>query len=421
MSVHHDLYQRALVVAPAGVNSPVRAWKSVGSAPRYIQRAAGAYLYGEGGERWVDYCMAWGPNILGHAPPPVVEAVQRAAADGLAFGAVTRGEIDLAERILVGYPNFQRARLVCTGTEAVLTALRLARAKTGRSKILKFAGCYHGHVDSLLVKAGSGLVTFGIGDSAGISEATAAETIVAPLDDEGAIEEAFRRYGDQIAAAIIEPVPANNGLLPQRPEWHTRLRELCTQHGALLIHDEVITGFRFHYGGAGPRLGVTPDLVTLGKIIGGGMPVAAVIGPAAILDQLAPAGPVYQAGTMAGNPVAVAAGIATLDALRDGAVYTHLAALGRSFDESVADTGLAWVRVGPVIWPWLGQGEAPRDDGLIPASVRPRFARVHHRLLDQHGIHLPPSAFEVGFFSAAHTEDQVRELALAFAAADAPD
>ncbi len=429
--VHAALYERALKLAPAGVNSPVRAWKSVGGTPRYIKRAAGAYMYGEGGERWVDYCMAWGPNILGHAPPAVVDAVAEAAADGLAFGAVTRGEIELAERILVGYPFFDRARLVCTGTEAVLTALRLARAKTGRTRILKFAGCYHGHGDSMLVKAGSGLVTFGIGDSAGVSAATAAETIVAPLDDESAIDAAFAQFGDDIAAAIIEPVPANNGLLVQRPEWHRHLRAACTKHGALLIHDEVITGFRFGYGGAGrllrddhgaPAIGVEPDLVTLGKIVGGGMPVAAVIGPAAILDQLAPAGPVYQAGTMAGNPVAVAAGNATLAALGDGTVYAHLAALGAVFDEAVAALVVAlpgapaWVRVGPVVWPWLGEGEPPRTDAAIPSSVRGPFGRAHARLLAE-GIHLPPSAFEVGFFSAAHTVAQVRELAAAFAGA----
>lgn len=421
MTVHDDLYQRALKVAPAGVNSPVRAWKSVGGTPRYIKRAEGAYLYGEGGERWVDYCLAWGPNLLGHAPPAVVDAVAKAAADGLAFGAVTRGEIELAERLLAGYPFFERARLVCTGTEAVLTALRLARGKTGRSKILKFSGCYHGHGDGMLVKAGSGLVTFGLGDSAGVSAATAAETIVAPLNDEAAIDAAFAQFGDDLAAAIIEPIPANNGLLIQRPEWHRHLRDACTRHGTLLIHDEVITGFRFGYGGAGRMLGdaigVQPDLVTLGKIIGGGMPVAAVVGPAAILDLLAPAGPVYQAGTMAGNPVAVAAGNATLAALADGSVYAHLATLGRAFDEAVqASTGPSWVRVGPIAWPWLGTGAPPRTDDAIPSSVRAPFGAVHARLLEQ-GIHLPPSAFEVAFFSAAHTVEQVRELGTAFAAA----
>ena len=416
MTVHDDLYQRALKVAPAGVNSPVRAWKSVGGTPRYIQRAEGAYMYGEGGERWVDYCLAWGPNLLGHAPPAVVAAVAKAAADGLAFGAVTRGEIELGERLLAGYPFFDRTRLVCTGTEAVLTALRLARGKTGRSKVLKFSGCYHGHGDGMLVKAGSGLVTFGLGDSAGVSAATAAETIVAPLDDEAAIDAAFAQFGDDLAAAIIEPVPANNGLLIQRPEWHRHLRAACTRNGTLLIHDEVITGFRFGYGGAGRMLGeaigVQPDLVTLGKIIGGGMPVAAVVGPGAILDLLAPAGPVYQAGTMAGNPVAVAAGNATLAALEDGSVYAHLATLGRAFDEAARD----WVRVGPIVWPWLGAGAPPRTDAAIPSSVRAPFGAVHARLLEG-GIHLPPSAFEVAFFSAAHTVEQVRELGRAFAAA----
>ncbi len=421
-SIHDELYQRGIKVSPAGVNSPVRAWKSVGGTPRYIKRAEGAFMYGEGGEKWVDYCLAWGPNLLGHAPAAVVEAVQRAAADGLAFGAVTRGEIELAERILRGYPAFQRARLVCTGTEAVLTALRLARGKTGRSKILKFAGGYHGHGDGMLVKAGSGLVTFGVGDSAGITAAVAAETIVAPLDDEAAITAAFEQFGDDIAAAIIEPVPANNGLLVQRPEWHRHLRETCTKHGALLIHDEVITGFRFGYGGAGRLLkdgsgalaiDVQPDLVTLGKIIGGGMPVAAVVGPAAILDMLAPAGAVYQAGTMAGNPVCVAAGNATLAILEQGAVYAHLATLGAAFDEARAAGSAPWVRVGPIAWPWLGGGVPPRTDSAIPNSIRAPFGRIHARLLER-GIHFPPSAFEVGFFSAAHTVEQVRTLATEF-------
>lgn len=406
MSVHDVLYARARAVAPAGVNSPVRAWKSIGDTPRYMSRAEGAYLYGEDGEAWVDWCMAWGPNILGHAHPEVVEAVVTAARDGLAFGTVTRGEIEIAERILAGYPEFERVRLVCTGTEAVLTALRLARAHTGRAKILKFAGCYHGHVDSLLVKAGSGLVTFGIGDSAGIPPGTAADTLVAPLDDEAAITEAFALYGDDIAAVIVEPVPANNGLLPQRPDWHEHLRDTCIKHGALLIHDEVITGFRFGYGGAGrfrPEIGVTPDLVTLGKIVGGGLPVAAVVGPAAILDQLSPAGPVYQAGTMAGNPVAVAAGNATLAVLARGDVYTHLDALG-----AIVDQDPNWQRVGPIFWHW-NLGNPPRTDAAIPGSIREPFARMHGRLLDA-GHHLPPSAFEVAFLCAAHTPAQVRDL-----------
>lgn len=409
MSVHEELYTRACRVAPAGVNSPVRAFRSVGGTPRFVARAEGAILVGEGGERWIDFCLAWGPLILGHAHPEVVEAVVRAARDGLAFGTVTRGEIALAERILEGYPAFERARLVVSGTEAVLTALRIARGASGRPLVLKFGGCYHGHVDAMLVKAGSGLVSFGIGDSAGVPPGTAGDTIVAPLDDEDALERVYAEHGDQLAAAIVEPVPANNGLLPQRPAWHQRLRALCDHHGVVLIHDEVITGFRFGYHGYGVRVDVQPDLVTLGKIVGGGLPVAAVVGRADLLDLLAPAGAVYQAGTMAGNPVAVAAGLATLEVLRRGEVYRHLDALGHHFDERAARATTPWVRVGPVIWPWLGEGEPPRTDSAIPAAVRERFKPRFEAWLGN-GVYFPPSAFEVGFLCGAHTFADVDRL-----------
>lgn len=417
MSVHEELYARACTVLPAGVNSPVRAFKSVGGTPLYVSRAAGAHLYGEGGEAWIDFCRAWGPLILGHADPEVVEAVTRAAQDGLAFGTVTRGEIELAEAILAGYPGRDRVRLVCSGTEAVLTALRLARGATGRDMILKFGGCYHGHVDAMMVNAGSGLVSFGTGDSAGVVEG--AHTVVAPLDDEAAIDQAFARYGDRIAAAIVEPVPANNGLLPQRPEWHRHLRAATTRAGALLIHDEVITGFRFGYHGYEALLDVRPDLTTLGKIVGGGLPLAAVVGPAALMDKLSPAGPVYQAGTMAGNPVAVAAGRATLAILKRGDVYRHLAALGEHFDRiaplaGATDTSgdvsaVRWVRQGPIVWPWLAAGAPPRADGAIPASVRPIYGRLFRAWLDA-GLYTAPSAFEVGFLCAAHTTEHLDRL-----------
>lgn len=405
MSTHDDLFARAQALLPGGVTSPVRAFRSVGGTPRYVKSAHGAILVGVDREHWVDFCLGWGPLILGHAHPRVVEAVQRAAADGLCFGTVSRGELELAERILAGYPRFGRVRLTCSGTESVLTALRLVRGATGRPLILKFAGCYHGHVDAMLVKGGSGLVSFGIGDSAGLAPGATADTLVLPLDDEAALDEAFRAHGDRIAAAIVEPVPANNGLLVQRRPWLERLRALTRQHGALLIFDEVITGFRFGYGGAERILGVEPDLVTLGKIVGGGLPLAAVAGPPALLDQLAPAGSVYQAGTMAGNPVAVAAGIATLDELRGGEVYAHLEGLSQRLGELAP----RWVRVGPVFWPWLGEGEAPRTDAAIPASVREPYGRFFHAALDA-GIYLPPSAFEVGFLCAAHTVGEIERL-----------
>ena len=409
MSRHDALYARALDVLPGGVSSPVRAFKSVGGEPRYMCRGEGAFLVGEEGERWVDFCMAWGPLILGHAHPEVVDAVTRAARDGLAFGTVHRGEVELGERILAAFPGRDRVRLVVTGTEAVLTALRLARGVTGRSKILKFSGCYHGHVDALLVKgAGSGLVTFGTGESAGVTDGSARDTLVVPLDDEAAVDAAFATHGADIAAVFVEPMPANNGLLVQRHAWLSHLRQRCDEHGALLVFDEVISGFRLGFHGYERVCGVTPDLTTLGKIVGGGLPVAAVVGRAAVLDQLAPLGPVYQAGTMAGNPVCVAAGIATLDVLgRDTAVYDHLDALGRAFD---AAAGRArWVRRGPVVWPSFA-AEAPRTDSAIPSDSGARFRPIFRHLLDS-GVYFPPSAYEVGFFSAAHTIEQVTRLA----------
>ncbi len=407
MDNHKHLFARAQGVMPGGVSSPVRAFRSVGGHPRYIRRGEGATLHGVEGEAWTDFCLAWGPLILGHAHPRVVDAVQRAAADGLAFGTTYPGEIALAERILAGFPGRDRVRLVCSGTEAVLTALRIARAATGRSKILKFGGCYHGHADSMLVKAGSGLVTLGVGDSAGVSPAVATDTVVVPLDDEAALDAAFATWGPEIAAVIVEPLPANTGLLPQRLDWHRHLRRVCTEHGSLLIFDEVITGFRFGYFGYERVVDIAPDLTTLGKIIGGGLPVGAVVGRAAELDLLAPVGPAYQAGTMAGNPVAVAAGIATLDVLAEGAVYAHLDALGQHFDALPGAS--RWVRQGPIVWPWLGEGPVPRTDTAIPATVRPPFAALHAAWLDA-GIYFPPSAFEVGFLCSAHTEAHLTQL-----------
>jgi glutamate-1-semialdehyde 2,1-aminomutase len=405
MTLHDELFARAQAVLPGGVSSPVRAFKSVGGTPRYMVGAGGAYIWGVEGERWVDFCLAWGPLILGHAPIPVVEAVKQAAERGLAFGTVSPGEIELGELIVAGFPRYNRVRLVCSGTEAVLTALRLARGATGRELILKFSGCYHGHADSMLVKAGSGLVSFGLGDSAGIPKE--GSTIIAPLDDDAALEAAFTQYGDRLAAAIIEPLPANNGLLVQRKEWLQKLRQLCTQYGAKLIFDEVITGFRFGYHGYEKLVGIEPDLTTLGKIIGGGLPLAAVTGPAEILDLLAPVGPVYQAGTMAGNPIAVTAGIATLKVLKAGEVYARLEELGCYFDS--LDSKICWVRQGPILWPYLGSGQPPRTDAAIDSSVKPLFSRIYSAWL-QNGIYFPPSAFEVGFLCSEHTEAQLEKL-----------
>ncbi|GDX80643.1 glutamate-1-semialdehyde 2,1-aminomutase [Deltaproteobacteria bacterium] len=408
MSTHEDTFARARRVLPGGVSSPVRAFKSVGGTPRYARRGEGSVLIGEDGERWTDFCLAWGPLILGHAHPVVIEAVQRAVADGLAFGTVTRAEIELGERILKAYPRHDRVRLMVTGSEAVMTALRLARAHTGRDKVLKFGGCYHGCADSMLVRAGSGLVSFGIGDSAGVPAATAADTLVVPLDDDEALEAAFRDHGSELACAIVEGVPANNGLLIQRTEWLQRLQALCRAHGALFILDEVITGFRFGYHGFDRVAGLEPDLHSLGKIVGGGLPVAAVVGGAAILDRLAPEGSVYQAGTMGGNPVALAAGNATLGVLAEGSTYRHLAALGEHFD-GLPKGGVQWVRQGSIVWPWLGSGPPPRTDTALDASLKPIYAGLFNAWLAA-GIYMPPSAFEVGFLCGAHTDSDVERL-----------
>ncbi|MDP6519817.1 MAG: glutamate-1-semialdehyde 2,1-aminomutase [Planctomycetota bacterium] len=423
------LFDRARHLMPGGVSSPVRAFRSVGGTPLFFERAAGSHFWDADGNEFVDFCLSWGPLILGHANPAVVEAVQRSAAKGLSFGACCAGEVELAGRIVDAFAGqhpraaFEQVRFVSSGTEAVMTALRLARGASGRPLVLKFDGGYHGHSDSLLVKAGSGLATLGTSSSLGVNPAVAADTLVIPLDDDEALEEVFRSHGPQLAAAIIEPLPANNGLLPQRPEWLTRLRELCTQHAALLIFDEVITGFRLGFGGYGDALGVGADLVTLGKIIGGGMPVGAVVGPRSLLEQLAPVGGVYQAGTLSGNPVAMAAGCATLDLLSTGEPYKTLEDLGQTFDDTLnaelTELGpdapaLAWQRRGSLLWLHLSSAALPRRASAIDGQSAKRYAPLHKALLDE-GQYLAPSAFEVAFLSTAHNHDQVRTLARSIA------
>lgn len=411
-----ELFQRARAHMPGGVSSPVRAFGKVGGTPRYFSRGEGAWAWDEDGNRYVDFCMAWGPLILGHAHPAVVEAVIRAAKDGLAFGTAHRHEVALAEAVLEGFLWAERVRFVVSGTEAVQTAVRLARGVTGRPLVLKFSGCYHGHVDSLLVRAGSGVVTQGLADSAGVAPGAAADTLVVPLGDLSAVEEAFRLHGDRIAAAILEPLPANNGLLRQPPGYLQGIRALTRAHGALLIFDEVISGFRLHYGGYGALVGVEPDLVTLGKIVGGGLPVAALLGKAALMDQLAPLGPVYQAGTMAGNPVALSAGIATLAQLRDGSVHARLEALGAALEARVASNGLGSrlkiVREGSIVWPILTDGPAPTTAESVPADALARYHAAYAGWLDR-GVYLPPSAWEVSFLSAAHAESHLDQLVAA--------
>jgi glutamate-1-semialdehyde 2,1-aminomutase len=415
----NELFQKASRLMPGGVSSPVRAFGSVRGTPVYVARAAGSRLWDADGLEYIDFCMSWGPLILGHAHPAVVEAVRNAAGNGLSYGACCAREVELAELVLSAFPGMEQLRFTSSGTEAVMTAIRLARGVTGRSRILKFEGGYHGHSDSLLVKAGSGLATLGTSSSKGVPEVLAAETVVLPFDDIAALEKLFSEIGDSLAAAIVEPLPANNGLLEQTPEWLHALRALTSRHGVLLIHDEVISGFRLRFGGFGASLGIAADLVTLGKILGGGMPVAAVAGTRAIMENLAPTGGVYQAGTLSGNPVSLSAGIATLKILRDGDVYARLESLGRRMEETLAGLKdsvpfLNWRRVGSIFWPYLAPGEVPRTPAAISPDAVSRFNAIHAPMLDR-GFYLPPSAYEVMFLSAAHTPAEVEAAAQALA------
>jgi glutamate-1-semialdehyde 2,1-aminomutase len=408
-----ELFEQARTRIPGGVNSPARAFKSVGGTPVYVASAEGATFTDVDGNRYVDFCMSWGPLILGHARPEIVTAVRDAAGRGLSYGAVHEGEITLANLVLEAFPEYQRVRAVSSGTEAVMTALRVARGKTGRDRVVKFDGGYHGHFDGLLVKAGSGLATLAIADSGGVPAGIAETTLVAPLDDQAAVEALFDRYGKEIAAVIIEPMPANNGLLLQRVEFLKFLREITAANGALLIFDEVISGLRLRFGGYGQLVGVRPDLVTLGKIIGGGMPVGALVGPAEIMDVLAPVGSVYQAGTLSGNPVSLAAGAATLRILRDQSPYATLAELGDVFVRELSAGAPSWVKglnVGSVLWPYFADGEFPRDTATIDRTHVKRFNGIFRKLLER-GYYFPPSALEVGFISTAHTREQVLGLA----------
>lgn len=411
--ISRRLFKKANSLIPGGVNSPVRAFQHVGGAPILIKSGRGSKIYDVDGNEYVDFCQSWGPLILGHAHPEVVEAVTRAAREGLSFGACHRRELELAELILFAFKNYNRVRVMNSGTEAVMTALRLARGSTGRDLVLKFEGGYHGHHDSLLVKAGSGLATLGIAISAGIPFNIARSTIVAPLDDEEAVSKIFKKHGKNIAAVIIEPLPANNGLLIQRREFLKFLRNVTREHGSLLIFDEVISGFRLCYGGYGESLGIKADLVTLGKIIGGGMPIGAVVGPAKIMDKLAPLGPVYQAGTLSGNPVSLAAGIATLSVLKNGCIYSKLEYLGKKFAEALARSRISFcrvVRVGSIAWLYLDDGEFPRRSDRISSKAVNRFKDIYWKLLEE-GYYLPPSAYEVLFISVAHRVAEIEGLA----------
>jgi glutamate-1-semialdehyde 2,1-aminomutase len=413
-----QLYQRATRVIPGGVNSPVRAFRAVGGTPLFFLGGSGAYLTDVDGRSYLDLVCSWGPLILGHAHPAVVESVAQACSHGTTFGAPCPAEVELAERVVASYPGVEQVRLVSSGTEAVMSAIRLARAFTGRDLIVKFSGCYHGHADHLLVAAGSGLATFGRPSSAGVPEAFTACTRVLPLDEEAAVEALFAREGDRIAAVIIEPVPANHGLLPQRREFLESLRAITRRQGALLIFDEVISGFRLARGGAAERLGIVPDLATFGKVIGGGMPVGAFAGPRDVMARLAPDGDTYQAGTLSGNPVAMASGIATLDVLAAGNGWARLEALGMQLEQLLqpvlqeAPFPLQLVRAGSLFWLSLHEGGAPRTAATLPQAAVGRFASLFHAMLAE-GIYLPPSAYEACFLSLAHTGADLERLAQA--------
>ena len=423
------LLDRARRVLPGGVNSPVRAFLSVGGEPPFVARGAGCRIWDSEGREYLDFVGSWGPLILGHAHPEVLEAVTRTARDGLTFGATCALEVELAEAVLARFPFAEKLRFTSSGTEAVMSAVRLARGATGRPRIVKFDGCYHGHADGLLVKAGSGLATFGTPSSAGVPAAVAALTDVLPLDDEAAARALFERCGREIACVIIEPLPANAGLLVQRLEFLRTLRALCSQHGALLLFDEVISGFRVAPGGMTQLTCIAPDLVTVGKIVGGGMPVGAYLGPATLMDQVAPLGPVYQAGTLSGNPVAMAAGLATLRVLERPGTYERLEALGVRLGDgwraALRRAGAKGdvARVGSILWACLQDGPPSRTWGCIHPDGAQAYATFHRECL-RRGVWLAPSYYEVALVGTAHDEAAIdRALAVfseALAAAAAP-
>ena len=407
------LYERACRVIPGGVSSPVRAFRAVGGTPLFMARGAGAQIFDADGRGYLDLVCSWGPLIAGHAHPAVVAAVSAALARGTTFGAPCEAEVQLAERVVAAYPAAEQVRFVSSGTEAVMSAIRVARAFTGRDLIVKFAGCYHGHADHLLVAAGSGLATFGRPSSAGVPEAFTACTRVLPLDDEESVRGLFAREGAKIAAVIIEPVPANHGLLPQRPAFLAALRELTQAHGALLIFDEVICGFRLARGGAAQVLGIKPDMATFGKVIGGGMPVGAFGGARRMMARLAPDGDTYQAGTLSGNPVAMAAGLATLDLLERESGWQKLEALGAELEALLkpvlarAAFPIHLVRTGSLFWMSFHEAGAPRDAAALTPRDTARYGALFHAMLAR-GVYLPPSAYEGCFLSLAHTSADLK-------------
>ena len=405
------LFVRAQITTPGGVNSPVRAFRSVGGTPRFFTRGAGAYAWDADGKRYVDYVGSWGPLILGHADPDVVRAVQEAAEKGLSFGAPTEGEIELAELLVKLVPSMQLVRLVSSGTEATMSAIRLARGYTGRDAIIKFEGCYHGHADSLLVKAGSGMLTFGNPSSSGVPADLAQHTLVLDYNDAQQLRDAFKQHGDKIACVIVEPVAGNMNLIAPKLEFLQAVRELCTQHGALLIFDEVMTGFRVGLQSAQGLYGITPDLSTFGKIIGGGLPMGAFGGRHDIMEKIAPLGPVYQAGTLSGNPVSVAAGLATLKKIQAPGFYEALSkrttALVDGLTAAAQKNGVAFCAqsVGGMFGLYFA-ATPPSSYAEVMTTDREAFNRFYATMLDA-GIYFAPSAYEAGFVSIAHSDADI--------------
>jgi glutamate-1-semialdehyde 2,1-aminomutase len=417
-TVSAELFAKSKTYFPGGVNSPVRAFKSVGGTPLFIKKGDGAYIWDEDGNQFIDFCCSWGPLILGHNNPEVFNKVVATMANGASFGAPTRLENELAELILGRIPFIDKLRFVSSGTEAVMSAIRLARGVTGKSKILKFEGCYHGHVDALLVKAGSGLVTLGTSSSAGVPEALANETLVLPLNDLTQLRETLVHYREELACVIIEPIPANNGLLLQDKTFLTHLREWCSELGVLLIFDEVISGFRVAFGGAAEVFGITPDIVTYGKIIGGGLPVGAYGAKNEIMSFVSPDGPVYQAGTLSGNPVAMSAGIAQLTTCNQLGFYEDQESRTKTMVNSINKHAISKeynfeiVQIGSIFWLSFDGKKRIQDAESINPDMT-KFNELHAALLNR-GVYLGPSGYEVGFVSLAHTEEILKEATSLF-------
>ncbi|MDO8890812.1 MAG: glutamate-1-semialdehyde 2,1-aminomutase [Sulfurimicrobium sp.] len=406
-----ELFEQSQQRIPGGVNSPVRAFRSVGGTPVFFKRGLGPRLWDEDDKAYIDYVGSWGPAILGHAQPDVVRAVQEAAANGLSFGAPTAQELDIAELLCQLVPSMEQVRLVSSGTEATMSAIRLARGFTGRSKIIKFEGCYHGHADFLLVKAGSGALTFGNPSSAGVPAEVAAQTVVLDYNDVAGLTQAFQSIGNEVAAVIVEPVAGNMNLIAPKPEFLKAMRDLCSQYGSVLIFDEVMTGFRVGLHSAQGLFGITPDLTTLGKVIGGGMPVGAFGGRREIMEKLAPLGPVYQAGTLSGNPVAVAAGLATLKLLQSPGFYENLTRMTQKLTDGLTavakEAGVTFCAqsVGGMFGLYFS-ATPPASYAEVMRCDKEAFNRFFHAMLEE-GIYLAPSAFEAGFVSAAHGDAEI--------------